>query len=451
MRPKVLFFARDYQSTFFPLLQSNKYESIFVVLNKKEKANVVKNGGDIVYCLEEEFDQLELAKLKMPYLKFSYGCDRNYTGLKLNERELILKKSVSFWKKIMDDHDFSLIVNETVAIEISEILAIEAEARNIKYISWMSFPIKNTFYWQINPFHNSLESTLDDIEPSLVNIEKAKEFIQNLSDGLQKPFYLSRKSIRFSFGFLLRNLILIAVEFKLILKLPKVKRLVSYGSLYGLSVWRIKLFLLSILYGNKRYDDPKKHSEKEIIFYPLHYEPEAVLFYMAYFFDDQLNIIENTLKCLNENQILLVKEHPQQPGALIQNKFQKIKARYPNLIFVKAEKNSAEILNKCTTVITLGSTAGFEALALGKKVINLGKVFYDSFDGVNNCSSFQEVYDLFRGNKSFNVSKGFEIFVAKMLQYLNTGNPFPHDQLYDSENIESIVKAIENEIDKKDR
>jgi hypothetical protein len=56
---------------------------------------------------------------------------------------------------------------------------------------------------------------------------------------------------------------------------------------------------------------------------------------MAYFFDDQLNIIENTLKCLNENQILLVKEHPQQPGTLIQNKFKNIKKRYPNLVLIK--------------------------------------------------------------------------------------------------------------------
>ena len=60
-------------------------------------------------------------------------------------------------------------------------------------------------------------------------------------------------------------------------------------------------------------------------------------------------------------------------------------------MLIEAEKNSAEILNKCTTIITLGSTAGFEALALGKKVINLGKVFYDTFEGVNNCKSLFSV------------------------------------------------------------
>jgi hypothetical protein len=449
MRPKVLFFARDYQSIFFPLLKSDKYESVFVVLNKREKTNVIENGGQIIYCLEEEFDDLEIASFESPYLKFSYGCDRNYSGLKLEERELILKKTISFWRKIFQSHDFSLVVNETVAIEVSEVLAIEASLRGVRYISWMSFPQKNTFYWQIDPFHNSLVGVLDYIEPTDENIAKANDFVKNLSEGLLKPFYLSKKSTRFSFVLFLKSLVALLIEFKLFLKLSKVKRLVSYGTQYRLSIWRIKLFFLSIIYGNRRYDDLSKYSRKEIIFYPLHYEPEAVLFYMAYFFDDQLNIIENTLKCLNENQILLVKEHPQQPGTLIQNKFKKIKERYPNLVLMKAEKNSAEILNRCTTIITLGSTAGFEALALKKKVINLGKVFYDAFEGVNNCKSFDEVYDLMRGKKAFNTSDNFEIFVAKMLQYIKEGNPFPHKDLYSPKNINSIRKAIEDEIDKK--
>jgi hypothetical protein len=446
MKPKVLFFARDYQSIFFPLLKSDKYESVFAVLNKKEKLDVEKNGGRIIYCLEEEFDELELATIEAPYLKFSYGCDRNYVGLNLDERERILRMTISFWRKIMNEHDLSLVVNETVAIEQSEVLAIEASMRNIRYLSWMSFPISNTFYWQLDPFHNSLAGVVDCIEPTHHNIEKAKVFIKNLSLGFQKPFYISGKSLRYSFVSFLRNIFLIFIEFKMILRLPKVKRLVSYGTQYELSLWRIKLFLLSIFYGNRRYDDVKRYSNKEIVLFPLHYEPEAVLLYMAYFFGDQLNVIENTLKCLNENQILLVKEHPQQPGTLIQKKFNRIKKRYPNLIFVRAEKNSAEIINKCTTIITLGSTAGFEALALGKNVINFGKVFYDSFNGVNNCSSFEEVYDLFRGKKLFNNHDKFEIFVAKMLQYLNEGNPFPHADLYSNSNIEDVRKAIENEL-----
>ena len=118
MKPKILFFARDYQSVFFSLLNSDKYESVFVVLNRIEKRNVIKNGGQVIYCLEEEFDDLELASFESPYLKFSFGCDRNFTTLKLEERELILRKTISFWRKIMQNHDFSLVVNETVAIEI---------------------------------------------------------------------------------------------------------------------------------------------------------------------------------------------------------------------------------------------------------------------------------------------------------------------------------------------
>ena len=63
------------------------------------------------------------------------------------------------------------------------------------------------------------------------------------------------------------------------------------------------------------------------------------------------------------------------------------------------------------------------------------KLFYDSFDGVNNCGSFEEVYDLFRGKKLFDNQDKFEIFVAKILEYMNEGNPFPHENLY----VESMI------------
>ena len=451
MKPQILFFSRDYQSKLFPLLSSKKYDSIYVVLNNQEKLNVKKNGGKLIYSFEDEFNDLKPAEINSPYLKFSYGCDRFYRGLNLHERELILKKTISFVNKIFDENKISFVVNETVAIEFSEVLAIEAKSKNIKYFSWMSFPIDNRFYWQTSPFHNSIGNDLKNIEPNYETIAMAKEFIKKLSDGFQKPTYIKGKSVRFSIINFLKDILIILLEIKRIIKYPKINKRVFYGLHYDLAFQRIKLFFLSIIYRDIRYDDLESYKGKEMVFYPLHYEPEAVLLYMAYFFDNQINIIENTLKCLPENQLLIVKEHPQQPGSLIQSKFQEIKKKYPNLILIKAEYNSAEILLYCSTIITLGSTAGFEALAIGKKVINLGKVFYDSFSGVNNCNSFEEVYDLLRGRKPFNKSLDFDFFVSKILLHLKEGNPFPHKNLYSKSNIKSIIKAIENEIIQEDR
>lgn len=449
--PIVLFFAREYQASFFPLLTSSKYQSIYAVLNKKEKQIAIQNGGVNVICFEEEFDSLDISDKSQPYLKYSYGCDRNYVGLTLAERELILKKSAAFWSNILEKFNPDLIINETVAIEISEVLAIEARKRKIKYLSWMSFSKKNTFYWQISPYHNSLKPVINKVVPTSDNMEEAVKFIKGLQDGIEKPFYVQNSSHRYSFLKASKHVWSLLLELPLWFKFSRLKRTAFYGTVIKLNLWSIKLFLLSLFSSSGKYDDLTQHQNAEIIFYPLHYEPEAVLFYMAYFFDNQASVVENTLKCLDVNQVLVVKEHPQQPGVLLESRFRKIKKRYPNLLFIKAEEPTSNILKACNVVVTLGSTAGFEALALGKKVINLGRVFYDSFEGVNNCFSFNEVYDLLRGKVPFNVSTGFDLFVARMLTYVKTGNPFPHAQLLSNDNVNAIRKAIEDELTVQDK
>jgi len=451
MMPTVLFFARDYQAKLFPLLKSDKYKSLYVVLNRREKEIVVANGGEVVICLEEEFDSLSAEGELNSYLEYSFGCDRNYVGLNLQERETILKKSISFWRNILEKYEPSLIINETVAIELSEVLAIEAKAKGIKYLSWMSFPKQGTFYWQKSPYHNSMEPTLEAIVPSETELKEATSFVQGLRDGLERPFYVKAKSTRYSFLKFSKNIWTAMLEISLMAKVPKLKRRVAYGARLNTSLWNIKLFLLSLFTFTNKYDNIADSKGRELIFYPLHFEPEAVLFYMAYFFDNQVSVIESTLKCLSQNQILVVKEHPQQTGVLLEKRFRHIKKRYPNLIFIRGEEPTTEILGKCSVIITLGSTAGFEALSLGKKVINLGRVFYDAFDGVNNCKSFKEVYDLLRGVVPFNTSSTFDYFVAKMLNYIKPGNPFPHGEVYSAENVAAIKNAIEDELIRQDK
>ncbi len=448
MKPNILFFARDYQSFFFPLLQSDKYNSIYIVKTKQEKKNVLQNGGEIVCCFEDEFENLNENFILESYLEYSYGCDRFYNKLSLLEREKILKKEISFIRSIIDRFKPKYILNETVAIELAEVLAIEAKKNNIKYLSWMSFPKKNTFYWQEDPFHNSLNNSLSKLIPTEKQLNESKLLINGIKEGIIRPFYVDKTSSRFSMFKLYQLAKSLLFEIAVFFSKSKLKRKVFLDSSLSLKIRDLKLFCNSFFY-SKFYDNIDNYKNKELVFYPLHYEPEAVLFYMAYFFDDQVMVIENTLKCINQNQFLVVKEHPQQLGLLLDKRYRKIKNRYPNLIFVRGEEKTVQVISRCSIIITLGSTAGFEALALGKKVINLGRIFYDAFEGVNNCKTFEEVYELIRGNKPFNTSENFEIFVAKMLQYIKVGNPFQHEDLYTVKNINSIRKAIEDEINKK--
>ena len=147
-----------------------------------------------------------------------------------------------------------------------------------------------------------------------------------------------------------------------------------------------------------------------------------------------------------EDQLLLVKEHPAQAGYLAEKRWKNLKNRFPNLRCIKAEVSSKEIILRSKIVITLVSTAGFEATILGKPVIVLGKIYFDVFDGVNFCSNFDEIYDLLRDKVPFKESKKLEENLAKLIAIQNTGNPWPHAELYSEKNKGDIRKAIEKEM-----
>jgi hypothetical protein len=446
-KPVVLFFSRDYQSQFFPALTSDKYDSIHVTLNKKEKKNVEDRGGKVVGCLEEIYDILKEANVEFPYLDHSLGSDRYIVGHSINERLRILKKCITFWAEIYDTYQPDFIVNEVVALEISEIMYIEARKRGIRYLAFGAFPVKKSFYWHVNPFHSSMPDRINTIKPSEQDFIDAQAYIDKISTGpIDNPFikeYKLGKDIS-RLSILVKQLIVnIFIRFKI---KRKVIRQICYGNAIDYFYNELKHYFNYVLKSSSYDQLNDLKSNEECVFYPMHFEPEATLFYMSTYYDNQFALVENLLKCLPENEFLVVKEHPAQAGYLMQKKWRNLRNRFPNLRFIMAEVSSKEIILRAKTVVTLVSTAGFEATILGKPVIVLGKIYFDIFDGVNYCATFEEVYELLRGYKPFNKSENLLNYLAKLIAMQNIGNPWPHNELYSEKNISDIRSAIESEI-----
>lgn len=446
-KPIVLFFSRDYQSKFFPVLTSDVYDSIHVTLNKKEKKNVEDRGGTVVACFEEMYEELKEADIQFPYLDYSIGSDRYIVNHSMDERLSIIKKCVTFWTDIYDTYKPSFIVNEVVALEISEIMYIEARKRGIRYLAFGAFPVKKSFYWHVTPFHSSMPEKIDSIIPSEQDYVDARAYIDKVNTGpIDNPFI-----IEYKLGKDLARLIELVKHLLYSIKIyfgvrNKVIKQISYGNAIGYYVNEIKHYFNYIIRGN-RYDKLEDLKDSDVcVFYPLHFEPEATLFYMSAYYDNQFALIENLLKCLPENQLLLVKEHPAQAGYLAEKRWKNLKKRFPNLRCVKAEVSSKEVILRSKTVITLVSTAGFEATILGKEVIVLGKIYFDIFDGVNYCSTFEEIYDLLRNKVAYKKSEKLEENLAKLIAIQNVGNPWPHAELYSDKNKGDIRRAIEKEI-----
>jgi capsule polysaccharide modification protein KpsS len=226
----------------------------------------------------------------------------------------------------------------------------------------------------------------------------------------------------------------------------KTIRQICFGDPLLISLWNLKLYTLGIL-KSKSYDNVDDLPENaEFMFYPLHFEPEGVLNYGAYFFDNQNELINNILKCIGENRILIVKEHPQQPGFLLQKEYLNLKKRYSNLVFCRSEESSIKLINRSILMLTLGGTSGFEALALGKKVVNFGSVFYDAFEDVININSFQELYKYLRYNKEFPIKGDLVSYTARIFSILKKGDPHPNLNLISNQNINYITNAIEEQL-----
>ena len=198
-----------------------------------------------------------------------------------------------------------------------------------------------------------------------------------------------------------------------------------------------------------KYDKLEKYSNQELIFYPLHYEPEAVLNYISEFNDNQEAFIENLAKCIGQNQLLVVKEHPNQPGRLLLRRYRGLKKRVSNVLFLPAEAPTKEIIKQSKLLITQTSTAGMEGLIIEKPVIVFGKIFYDQHPQINKVTSFKEVRHIIRKEtwKTPTTEDNIQ-FLAKVAEYSKEGNPFPHADLYDPQNIKHVVQAIEEQLKK---
>jgi hypothetical protein len=438
MKPKVIFFSRSYQAILFPYLKSEKYDSIHVTLTEQEKKNLEIKGLVIDFCYETYNNIVE--KIPSDYLITSYLSDRFLNKNKVTKRISILKKEISFWSEIFDTYKPIAIINEQVAIEIAEVMYIEAKKRKIQYKAWMTNPVNGYFYWITDPINLSLDQHIFIATPSSIAKRIAEEYIQKLIQENERPYYLSpflnqRK---------LNNLI---SSFKGLSK-TILKELFcknnGYENSKAADYNAFERAIKSIFLKYNVYSDFDKY---EMVVYPLHYEPESSLSYLSEFFSNQIALIENISKCLLINQVLVVKEHPAQPGMLLTKKYQELYRNNSSVYFLPSTVVSFELIKKASLIITLTSHLGWEALVLGKPVFLLGKMFYDKYQYINNFYSFEKLRDEIR-TRSYKhpTQESIITFVAQLLEISYKGMPFPCDDLYSEKNIKDIILAIEKEL-----
>ena len=444
---KVLFFSRSFFNKFFGEIESDNFSDIHAVLTVEEKEYLLSRGKVVVGCFEEEYKDLPSADIGFEYLKFSLVSDRFLNRFPVQKRKEILQKEVAFWSRILDEWRPVCVVNETVAIEISEVLAIEAEKRKTKVLTSLCSVIPGYFYWKDNPYNGRVRP-LGTLAPSPEVIEKSEEYYNNVRYKNLKPLYvqnlpaLKGPSLKELFSILNHDI-------RQWLSAKKVSD--NHPFIYEDNYSDIRSFeKLKIYFGRlfNRYNVLSDVSEGySYLFYPLHYEPEATLLYFSEQYQNQLHNIEMICRCLRFDQFLVVKEHPQQPGMLLRADFAALRKRHKNLIFLNSSFSTQKVLIGSEAIVTLTSTSGWEGLISGKPVLLLGTIFYDQCSEVTIIKSYVELKNVIRSKSYIHPEESkVKDFIARYFMILEKGYPSPSYVGDFKENARNFEMAINKQL-----
>lgn len=80
------------------------------------------------------------------------------------------------------------------------------------------------------------------------------------------------------------------------------------------------------------------------------------------------------MRCALPGRRLVVKLHPKETQH-VNRRYRRLAARLPDVLFLQRQPIH-EVLARCALVVTVNSTVGVEALALGKPAVTLGRNFY---------------------------------------------------------------------------
>lgn len=210
-----------------------------------------------------------------------------------------------------------------------------------------------------------------------------------------------------------------------------------------------RTYLRSLTTKASIYDEPPQTLDPMNVVYPLQYEPEASLLYFAPDFRDQPVLVENALRALPSGATLWVKEHPNQFGALGSPTWLSLKRKYGALRFVHGRQSGRNLIRNSGLVLTVTSSAGMDALAIGRKVIVVGEVYYRCWPGTIPVNSVAGLAAALNDPENYRPVSHCAELIDKLVAIgtqCYPGDPQPRHELYSCENLDRLVFALDAEL-----
>ena len=155
----------------------------------------------------------------------------------------------------------------------------------------------------------------------------------------------------------------------------------------------------------------------KFFFFPLQFEPEMSLSTLGRGWTDQLELIRLVSESLPIDRWLYVKEHPMMCPGVRPWRFYRELLRLPRVRLLDQRLDSYAVIPHVEGIVTLGSTAGWEALMFRKPVLLIGHAFYEEFrEGVALLNRVEDIPSILRKMRNWTISEdALMAFIAAVL------------------------------------
>ncbi|MDP2167687.1 MAG: hypothetical protein Q8J64_05065 [Thermodesulfovibrionales bacterium] len=167
--------------------------------------------------------------------------------------------------------------------------------------------------------------------------------------------------------------------------------------------------------------------EGKYVFFPLHCHFDAALQAANPMFTDQCALVKNTAKSLPVGYTLYVKEHPYDEGYLKISQLKELR-RMGNVKILHPAVRSIHILKNASAVVTISSSAGWEAFLFKKPVVAFGSSFYAECDLIYKVNAMKGLKDILwealkKGESIYSERDGeYMSFIGKIIADCRPGN-----------------------------
>ena len=384
----------------------------------------IKSEPDYLKSFEEKYDidLWQLAKNDRIFIDY-YNTFYKFSDHEISE---IMEKECRLFEEILDEVKPDFFITTQTAFRPHHLFYLLCKKKGIKVL------MLNSANWGKHCYISGNYHKLDNFNELFANRKALPTTFNDIQNRLESKI-LSKKVSKFYQSHKNSKIKLMQAAFQLLILSDNSNEKTHY-TYYGRK--KLKVLLSEInnsikRWYRKKYIDQNFLQEiiddKPFIFLPLQQEPERSLLLSAPDYKNQIETVEYVSKCLPENFLLFVKEHPTQGSGRDWREISQYKAlqNNPKVRLIHPSVPAAEIIKKSELVISVSGTIALESAFLNTPSITISDNDYTLIPSISRLNSRNEFRKLIESSLEKKIEPSF---VGKYIDILEE-NSFIFDYL----------------------